>query len=228
MKKKFLVGLLLFVAVLGLTSCRGETSTYYENYEEDEGAIRDIDDESQTELDDDDHVGDVDSGGGIDAFSDGFEDGVFRDDNADFEFHLPDGWTYVPQQELIELSMEMSMQLNRMVLYAVIANDEQDTTSLVVGYEDMMSDVSTISMTAVDVIDDLVTRFADNPDVREISDSLTEVIAGYEYQALRVYFSDFQDLEDEVVTFYVRRIRNHMLTISISGPVDNNVLDYFR
>jgi len=231
MKKKLLLGLLVFVAVMGLAGCENggiESTTNYDYDEYYEDANGDIDDEIQTDLDNDPATGVENEIGFDDLFGDGFVDGVFRDELAGFEFHLPAGWTYIPEHDLLEISLEMNLQSNQLVYYTLIANDEPNDTGLVAIYEDMTVDEFSMSMTAADIASEMLAMYADRPDVREIGEIFTEEISGDEYLAFRVYFYEFQGLEDGTLTFFARRLGDFMLTMSISGLADNNVLDYFR
>ena len=214
MKKKLLIGLLMFVGVLGLIGCNGEVEDDSETGHEEYGEEYDEYYENGMDFDD--------------LFGDGFVNGVFRDELAGFEFHLPDGWTYFPEYALLEVSSDMSSQSGQMMYYTLIANDATNDTGLVVIYEDMTVDDISISMTADDIIDEMSQVYIDRADVRAIGEIFTVEIAGYDYEAFRVYFYEFQGLEDGTLTFFARRIDDLMLTMSISGPVDNDVLDYFK
>jgi len=162
-----------------------------------------------------------------DLFTGGFVGGVFRDEIADFEFHLPHGWVYFPEYALIDISMDMRARSGDSIFYTLIANDQENNIGLVVIYEEMV-DLGQQDWNANNELLMITDAYSNRFDVREIGEVFMQVIAGHEYEAVRIYFYDFQGLEDGTLTFFARRIGNFMLSMSISGPADNDVLDYFR
>ena len=162
-----------------------------------------------------------------DLFGNGFVDGVFHDEIADFEFYLPEGWIYFPEYALREISEDMSERSGDSVIYTIIVNDETNDTGLVVIYEEMTG-FGRRDWNENNELLMIADAYFNRSDVREIGEVFTVTIAGHEYEALRIYFYEFQGFEMGTLTFFARRIDNFMLTMSISGPADNNVLDYFR
>jgi len=153
-----------------------------------------------------------------------WEDGVYYDDIAEFAFRLPEDWGYASYDELIEISAEMFFANGGVhMFYTLVANNVGNYIGIVVIYEEIVDDLE-----VEDVVNDIIEAYSNRSDVREIGDVSVETIGDHEYQAIRIYFDEFQGLADGTLTFYARRIGDFMLTMSISGPADNNVFDYFE
>jgi len=162
-----------------------------------------------------------------DLFNAGFVNGVFHDEIAELEFHLPAGWVYFPESQLRHISRDMSERSGDTIIYTMIANDQANDTGVVMIWEEMVG-FGRNDWNAINEIIMIREAYQNRADVREISASSLVTISGHEYERIRIYFYDFQGLTDGTLTFFARRIENFMFSFSISGPADNNVLEHFR
>ena len=162
-----------------------------------------------------------------DLFNASFVDGVFHDEIAEFTFHLPNGWRYFPESELRLISQDMSERSGETMVYTMIANDQTNDTGVVMIWEEMVG-FGQRDWNAINEIIMIADMYHNRADVREISSSSTVTIGGHEYERIRIYFYEFQGLTDGTLTFFARRIENFMFSFSISGSMDNNVLEYFE